>query len=110
MASQRDVRRIALALEGVSESPDDFRFFVNDKQFIWLWQERVDPNARPFWGRPFRVLFADRLVDALREAIADPALRVIDHQAGSVDSVSDSVDFLEQPSLFRAVGGLYDRA
>jgi hypothetical protein len=72
--------------------------------------ERVDPNARPFWGRPFRVLFADRLVDALREAIADPALRAIDHQAGSVDSVSDSVDFLEQPSLFRAVVALYDRA
>ena len=44
MASQRDVRRIALALEGVSESPDNFRFFVNGKQFVWLWRERVDPK------------------------------------------------------------------
>jgi hypothetical protein len=72
--------------------------------------ERVDPTARPFWGRPFRVLFADRFVDVLRNAIADPSLRAIDHQAGAVDSVSDNVDFLEQSSLFREVGALYDRA
>jgi hypothetical protein len=72
--------------------------------------ERVDPTARPFWGRPFRVLFADRFVDVLRNAIADPSLRAIDHQAGAVDSVSDNVDFLEQPSLFREVVALYDRA
>jgi hypothetical protein len=44
VATQGDVRRIALALEGVTESPDDFRFFVNERQFIWLWQERVDPK------------------------------------------------------------------
>jgi hypothetical protein len=72
--------------------------------------ERVDPSARPFWGRPFRVLFADRFVDVLRNAIADPSLRAIDHQAGAVDSVSDNVDFLEQSSLFREVVALYDRA
>ena len=58
--------------------------------------ERVDPTVRPFWGRPFRVLFADRFVDALRNAIADRSLRAIDHQAGAVDSVSDNVDFLDQ--------------
>jgi hypothetical protein len=72
--------------------------------------EHIDPAVRPFWGRPFRVLFADRLVDALREAISDPGLRAVDHQAGSVDSVSDNVDFLEHPSLFRELAGLYDRA
>ena len=44
MATQQDVRRIALALEGVSESDDDFRFFTKGRQFIWLWQERVDPK------------------------------------------------------------------
>lgn len=69
----------------------------------------VDPTVRPFWGRPFRVLFADRFADALRAAIADPSLRAVDHQAGAVDSVSDNVDFLDQPSLFRELVGLYDR-
>ena len=44
MATQNDVRKIALALTGVTESADDFRFFVNDRQFLWLWQERVDPK------------------------------------------------------------------
>ena len=72
--------------------------------------EHVDPTVRPFWGRPFRVLFADRFVDALRKAIVYPGLRAVDHQAGAVDSVSDNVDFLEEPSLFRELVGLYDRA
>jgi hypothetical protein len=72
--------------------------------------EHVDPTVRPFWGRPFKVLFADRFVDALRKAIVDPGLRAVDHQAGPVDSVSDNVDFLDQPSLFRELVGLYDRA
>jgi hypothetical protein len=44
VATQNDVRRIALSLDGVTESPDDFRFFVADRQFLWLWQERVDPK------------------------------------------------------------------
>jgi hypothetical protein len=71
--------------------------------------EHVDPAVRPFWGRPFRVLFADRFVNALRKAIVDPNLRAVDHRAGAVDSVSDNVDFLEEPRLFRELVGLYDR-
>jgi hypothetical protein len=70
----------------------------------------VDPTVRPFWGRPFRVLFADRFVDALRAAITDPVLRDIGHQAGPLDAVSDNTDFLEQPVLFRELTGLYDRS
>jgi len=51
MASQDDVRRIALALPGTTEDPDGFRFFVDGKQFAWSWLERIDqkrarvPNA-----------------------------------------------------------------
>ena len=33
-----------MSLEGAIEGPDDFRFFVEGKQFLWLWQERVDPK------------------------------------------------------------------
>ena len=69
----------------------------------------VDPKVRQFYGRPFRVLFADRLVDALRAAIQDAELRAIDHLAGSVDAVSDSTDVLTRPRLWRRLDGLYDR-
>ena len=46
MATQRDVRRIALSLPGATEDPDEFRFLVDGKMFVWLWPERVDPNRR----------------------------------------------------------------
>ncbi|MDX6400704.1 MAG: hypothetical protein QOF27_1310 [Gaiellaceae bacterium] len=72
--------------------------------------EPVDPNVRAFWGRPFQVLFADRFVDSLRGAITDPAVRAIDHEAGSVDAISDNTDFLDLPRCFRELTDLYDRA
>jgi Domain of unknown function (DUF4037) len=71
--------------------------------------EPVDPTVRPFWGRPFRVLFADRFADALRAAIADPAVSAIEAGAGGVDAISDNTDFLSNPMLWRQLVGLYDR-
>lgn len=44
MATQDDVRRIALALPATTEDPNSFRFFVDGKQFAWAWNERLDPK------------------------------------------------------------------
>ena len=50
MATHAQVRRIAMALPGVSESDakNDFGFSVEHKGkpkgFVWLWKERVDPK------------------------------------------------------------------
>jgi len=48
MANQRDARRIAMALPGVTEAPQGFAFSVENKGkakgFIWVWQERVQPK------------------------------------------------------------------
>jgi hypothetical protein len=44
VASQRDVRRIALSLPETSEDPDEFRFLVDGKMFVWLWPERIAPK------------------------------------------------------------------
>jgi hypothetical protein len=45
MATQSDIRRIALALPGTSEGADRFAFSVRngqtDKGFAWVWMERV---------------------------------------------------------------------
>jgi hypothetical protein len=48
MATQSDVRRVALALPGTSESDVDFAFSVlvkgKWKGYAWVWKERVDPK------------------------------------------------------------------
>jgi hypothetical protein len=48
MATQADVRRIALSLPGATESEHDFAFDVEvkgkRKGFVWVWKERVDPK------------------------------------------------------------------
>ena len=48
MATQADVRRIALSLPGAKESDHDFAFDVEvkgkRKGFVWVWKERVDPK------------------------------------------------------------------
>lgn len=44
MATQDDVRRIALGLPSTMEDDRWFRFFVDGRQFAWVWPERVDPR------------------------------------------------------------------
>ena len=48
MATQSDVRRIALSLPGVEPVPGRFAFGVQRKgklkAFVWVWMERVTPK------------------------------------------------------------------
>jgi hypothetical protein len=44
MATQEDVRRIALRLPGTTEGAGRFSFSVGGKDFAWVWLERVDPK------------------------------------------------------------------
>jgi hypothetical protein len=48
MASQQDVRRIALSLPGTHEASDHFGFSVlnkgKQKGFVWAWNERIEPK------------------------------------------------------------------
>jgi hypothetical protein len=48
MASQADVRRMALALPATEETPGRFAFSVRNKGklkgFVWVWMERVTPK------------------------------------------------------------------
>lgn len=48
MATQADVRRIALALPGTIESKTDFAFSLMVKEkakgYAWVWKERVHPK------------------------------------------------------------------
>ena len=48
MATQADVRRIALSFPGAQEGTDRFAFFVMDKGkpkgFAWVWLDRPEPK------------------------------------------------------------------
>ncbi len=48
MATQADVRRIALSLPQTEETPNHFAFSVRNKGklkgFVWVWMERVHPK------------------------------------------------------------------
>ena len=48
MATQEDVRRIALALPETTEGTDRFGFSVRngtkDKGFAWVWMKRIEPK------------------------------------------------------------------
>jgi hypothetical protein len=48
LATQADVRRIALSLRGTEESKSDFAFGVVVKEklkgFAWVWKERITPK------------------------------------------------------------------
>ena len=48
MATQADVRRIALSLPEAEEEPNRFAFAVRNKGklkgFVWVWRERIDPK------------------------------------------------------------------
>jgi hypothetical protein len=55
MATQADVRRIALSLPETEEAPNHFAFSVRNKGkpkgFVWVWMERVAPK-RPRAPQP----------------------------------------------------------
>jgi hypothetical protein len=73
---QADVRRIALSLPETTEADDHFGFYVLNKgkrkQFVWAWNERVEPKKPRV---PRQDVVAIRVVDLEdREALlaSDP--------------------------------------
>lgn len=68
----------------------------------------VDPRTRPYHGRPFQVLHAERFCEAIADAITDLEVRgIVDRVGlvGAIDQVSDNVDAINIP---RRLHGLYD--
>lgn len=66
----------------------------------------LDPAARPYHGRPARVLMADRFTHALLDTVTDPHLRRLP-VIGGVDQVVDSADVLTSPDRYRRLTALY---
>ncbi|MFB7967904.1 hypothetical protein [Streptomyces rubiginosohelvolus] len=66
--------------------------------------EEVDPTRRPYHGRPFQALHAERFAHALARTLTDPDLRDLP-LTGGVDQWADSTDFPGRPE---AVGAAVD--
>jgi hypothetical protein len=63
---------------------------------------RVDPEPRPFYGRPYLVSAADDFVAACVSCLDDPWLASL-APTGSVDQFTDSTDVLTRPRAAAAV-------
>jgi len=69
MATEDDVRRIALTMPQTEEDPDDFRFKVAGKAFVWAWRERIEPKKARI---PSKEVVAIRVAHELeKEALID---------------------------------------
>jgi hypothetical protein len=65
----------------------------------------VDPTTRPYHGRPFRVLHADRFAAACQARLTDPDLRELP-LIGAVDQALDTTDILSHPTRSRHYQGV----
>ncbi len=67
-----------------------------------------EPAIGPFHDRPFRVINADIIGEAIAEEIEDPALRTLPI-IGSLDQVTDATPLIEAPGRARAaMAALFD--
>src|SRR6185436_20205966 len=70
MATQADVRRIALTLPGTTEGTERFAFSVENKGkqkgFVWVWLERKDPKKA---RTPCPTVLAVRVRDQAEKAV-----------------------------------------
>ena len=66
----------------------------------------MEATVSPYYTRPYLVVHAGRVADALRAAIADPAVRFLPAY-GSIDQVSDNTDLLGNVEARAWLRGLY---
>src|SRR5205814_275687 len=66
----------------------------------------MEVAVAPYFTRPYLVVHAGQVADALVEAIADPAVRGLP-ACGGVDQLSDSTDLLSYVEVRRRLRALY---
>jgi hypothetical protein len=71
--------------------------------------EPLDPTARLFYGRPFRVIGSERFVDACLARVSDERVRSLP-LIGGVDQWSDNTDVRSTPAVLRRARALYGSA
>lgn len=70
----------------------------------------LDTTPRPFYGRPFHILDAERFTRALEDSITDPGVRRLPRDLGGLDTWVDSTDAVGNQDLHRAIRGWIEKA
>jgi Domain of unknown function (DUF4037) len=70
--------------------------------------EFVEPTSRFYAGRPYRVLRAERFVEATRLAIRDDAVLALPDGVGSIDQFVDSTDVLSRSQRAQQLRSIYE--
>lgn len=68
---------------------------------------RVVPTITDYFDRPFRVISADRFVEATRAAITDEVLRKLPADIGAVDQFVDCTDVSSNPAISRRLMAIF---
>jgi hypothetical protein len=82
--------------------------FVAARQNDLAITEFVEPTCRTYGGRPYRVLRAERFVEATRLAIRDEAVLALPAGVGSIDQFVDSTDVLSRPQRAPCLRSIYE--
>ena len=69
---------------------------------------RVEPTITDYFNRPYKVLFADRFVEATRTAIRDDRLNALPADIGGADQWADSTDINSSPARLQKLRVLYE--
>jgi hypothetical protein len=103
MATEADVRRLALALPDTEEATNDFAFsvMVNDtrKGFAWCWKERVVPKKPRV---PNRTVLAMRVANNFEKDLmmhAEPEKYVVDPHYNGYPAVLVRLSKVRVPEL-----------
>ncbi len=70
--------------------------------------EPLDPEVRSYYGRPYKVIFAERFGEAIRAAITDEEVKALPPNLGSANQFVDSTDLLENSEVRLRLRGVYE--
>ncbi len=66
-----------------------------------------EPKVKKFWSRPFDVIDAHEISNALKETIQDKQLLQIGRMIGKIDQITNSVDVLDYKDTFSRFRSIY---
>jgi hypothetical protein len=69
----------------------------------------VTTRITNYYSRPYRVIFAERFAEALKNKIRDPQVKRIKTDIGSIDQFTDSTNVIGDLALIRKLRTVYDR-